>query len=138
MSARSDDPYNARVRDLFQRTPGAGRLDGEGVSSGRAGGPQHGAEVVLWLRTERGTICEARYQVLGCPHTIAAAALLVEQLTRKDLSEARMDVSATAEVLAVPVEKLGRLLLVEDALLAALTAAGAPDQAPDRDVDSVE
>ncbi|MEM9385890.1 MAG: iron-sulfur cluster assembly scaffold protein [Pseudomonadota bacterium] len=114
------DPYGPRVRELFQRNPGAGRLQGEGVCSGRAGGAQHGAEVVLWLRVLEGTIQEARYQVLGCPHTMAAAASVVELLVGQSVTSAKVDAARIAESLNLPAEKLGRVLMLEDALENAL------------------
>lgn len=124
----AQDPYSPRVRELFRRTPGAGSLHGEGVRCGRAGGAQHGAEVALWVRVLEGTIQEARYQVLGCPHTVAAAAMLVEQLAGQPAAQARVEVTAITEALQMPVVKRGRVLLLEDALVAALVGARASDR----------
>ncbi|MEO0424418.1 MAG: iron-sulfur cluster assembly scaffold protein [Pseudomonadota bacterium] len=130
----AQDAYSPRVRELFRHTPGAGSLDGEGVRCGRAGGAEHGAEVVLWVRVLEGAIQEARFQVLGCPHTVAAAALLVEGLAGQPAAAARVDTTAISERLLLPVEKLGRVLLLEDALLDALAGV----RGPDRDASSPE
>ena len=62
----------------------------------------------------------ARFSAYGCPHTLAVTAWLCEVL-----EGARLDAGAPgtpadwAEKFAVPAEKLGRLLIVEDALRAA-------------------
>jgi NifU-like protein involved in Fe-S cluster formation len=71
-----------------------------------------------------GTVTDARFLVFGCPHTIAAAAWLAETVVgttpRREMPE---PVQALRERFEVPVEKSGRLLIVEDALKRALAAA---------------
>ena len=76
-----------------------------------------------WVRFlvhgEAGVVRDARVQVYGCPHTIAASSHVRKQLTGRPLSalvpgtpeEWRLTVNA-------PVEKLGRMLIIEDALRA--------------------
>ena len=98
-----------------------GRADGDRVVSGEAGGPDKGTWVRFHLRVEGGSVKEARFQALACPHTMDTAAWLCEQLpgrTRRGLVPGTPADWAAAR--AVPVEKLGRLLVVEDALLACL------------------
>jgi NifU-like protein involved in Fe-S cluster formation len=67
---------------------------------------------------------EARFLAFGCPHVIAAAALVAEQ-AEGGTPEPRLpqSVHTLRERLEAPVEKLGRLFVVEDAWLAALRAA---------------
>src|SRR4029077_6605927 len=102
--------------------PGVARA-GAGVAgcviTGDAGGPDKAAWVRFHLRIEGDTVKEARFQALACPHTMDTAAWLCEQLpgrSREELIPGRP--AAWAAARAVPVEKLGRLLIVEDALLA--------------------
>ena len=59
-----------------------------------------------------------RYSVFGCPHLIAAADWTAEQLLYQSPQALRqLDVAELAGVLAVPREKVGKLLRIEDALL---------------------
>ncbi|HEY4339368.1 MAG TPA: iron-sulfur cluster assembly scaffold protein [Steroidobacteraceae bacterium] len=111
------------VEELFSRLEGAGSLAaGAGtVLVGEAG--RHGDEawVRLHLRVHADTVIEARFQVLGCPHTLATASWLAMRLTGRERAVAQPgSPQAWAQALQVPVEKLGRLLLIEDALHAAL------------------
>lgn len=112
--------YSPLVRELFLHPRGAGTLAGEGVR-GEAGSVASGAWVRLHLRIDDGRVTDARFQAYGCPHTLAAASWLAGQLpgrpVRAPLPEG---VSGMAAALEVPAAKLGRLLIVEDALADAL------------------
>ena len=95
--------------------------------------PAHGGELLVgeggalrlgtWVRFlahgENGLIRDARVQVYGYPHTIAASSHVRQQLIGRQLHAL---VPGTPEQwrLAVnaPVEKLGRMLIIEDALRA--------------------
>ncbi|MGA7824510.1 MAG: hypothetical protein WCA14_09960, partial [Steroidobacteraceae bacterium] len=75
------------------------------------------------------TVRDARFQALGCPHTVDVARWLCAELPGR--TRAALVPGAPGDwlrVRAVPVEKLGRLLVVEDALRACLGlwAADAP------------
>lgn len=71
------------------------------------------------LRTSRGIVSAARFRAFGCPHTLAAAEWAAEQLEGARVESARaFDVQALRAALDVPVEKLGKLLKIEDALMA--------------------
>jgi cysteine desulfurase len=115
-----DDALNPAVRALFDRLPGAGALAaGPGVMSGEAGSVEQGAWVRFHLQVENSVVKAARFQAYGCPHTLAVSAWLTEQLQGRKLSDLSIgEPSNWARVLSVPVEKLGRLLVVEDALQA--------------------
>jgi len=69
---------------------------------------------------------DGRFLAFGCPHTIAVAAWLVEQAVATGHA-AGTGLPESPALLArrfgVPIEKLGRLLLVEDAWLAATSGA---------------
>jgi cysteine desulfurase len=117
------DTLSPAVRALFSRLSGAGTLaDSAGcVLRGEAGQASGEAWVRLYLLVRDDTVIQARFQALGCPHTLATASWLTSQLAGRKRSEAQPGSPASwARTLDVPVEKLGRLLLIEDALHAAL------------------
>jgi len=115
------DGLSPEVRHLFSTLPGAGVIEdsaGE-VIRGEAGGLVQEAWVRFHLLIAHGTVKDARFQAYGCPHTLAVSAWLTGQLPGRRLSEVLVDEPAHwARVLSVPIEKLGRLLVVEDALRA--------------------
>jgi NifU-like protein involved in Fe-S cluster formation len=66
-----------------------------------------------------GIVKDARFKSYGCPHTLAVASWLTGQLAGRRRDELVPGSPADwAAALAVPAEKLGRLLTVEDALRA--------------------
>jgi cysteine desulfurase len=92
------------------------------VRRGCAGRRSEGTRVCFELRVAAGSdaggiVKSARFTAYGCPHTVAVAAWLCEVLEGARL-EAGIPGTPTdwAKRFAVPVEKLGRLLIVEDAL----------------------
>jgi len=90
---------------------------GAATISGAAGGPGEETWVRFQLRVAGDTVKDARYQVFGCPHTMATAAWLCGELrgrVRSDLIPGTP--AAWARDRDIPVEKLGRLLRLEDAL----------------------
>jgi cysteine desulfurase len=100
---------------------GRARLAGAAVISGEAGGPREEAWVRFHLLVEGGTVKDARFQAFGCPHTLDVAAWLCRELpgrTRGALTPGEPADWAASR--GVPVEKLGRLLVIEDALRACL------------------
>jgi cysteine desulfurase len=117
------DTLSPAARQLFSRLAGAGELaDPAGtVLRGEAGREAGEAWVRLYLRVHEDIVIEARFQALGCPHTLATASWLAGQLAGRRRSAVQPGTPADwARQLAVPVEKLGRLLLIEDALQQAL------------------
>jgi NifU-like protein involved in Fe-S cluster formation len=71
-----------------------------------------------------GIIQAARFLAFGCPHTIAVAAWVAEQAAGQELRAALPEtVQQLSDRFAVPVEKRGRLLIVEDAWIAATRGA---------------
>ena len=84
---------------------------------GEAGGPGREVWIRFRLQVREGIVHDASYRVYGCPHTLAAAAWLaglVRGRSRDSLIPGTP--SEWARALEVPVEKLGRLLTLEDAL----------------------
>jgi cysteine desulfurase len=118
------------VRHLRALSPatGTGAFGAVGgtVLTGEAGGAHQETWIRFHLLIEDGKVQDARYQAYGCPDTLRVTEWLARQLvglprgSRPPGSPARW-----AEELHVPVEKLGRLLVVEDALLACLNSRAA-------------
>jgi cysteine desulfurase len=95
----------------------AGAHEGSATVSGEAGGPGKETWVRFHLRTEGDTVKEARVQAFGCPHTLDVAGWLCQELRGRGRG-ALLPGGPREWALArsVPVEKLGRLLVIEDAL----------------------
>jgi cysteine desulfurase len=97
---------------------------------GEAGAERLGTWVRFALRADGPTVAQVRVQVYGCPHTAAACNLLLQRLPGRRIDalmpgtpeEWRKSVDA-------PVEKLGRMLIIEDALsaLAHVPSQGIPN-----------
>jgi NifU-like protein involved in Fe-S cluster formation len=116
--------YNALTRRYFEAPTGAGELSGPDVSRGNAGSVEIGTWVQFDLRCGSAAIQEARFLAFGCPHTIAVAAWLVSEAPGRPLTMALLeDVRSLSARFAVPIPKLGRLLIVEDAWTAAAKLA---------------
>jgi len=116
--------YNELTRHYFESTENAGELKGRGVFRGAAGNREHGTWVQFDLQIKAGVVAAAKFLAFGCPHTIAVSAWLAEQAVgRQPAPLLPENVQALRERFAVPVEKLGRLLIVEDAWLAAALPA---------------
>jgi NifU-like protein involved in Fe-S cluster formation len=88
--------------------------------------PERGTWVQFDLQIARAgapTVQDARFHAFGCPHVIAVADWLAQNVVGREvapLSGLPESVAALRERFDMPVEKLGRLLLVEDAWRAAL------------------
>lgn len=120
MSQSESQPYSAAVLARFAAPRYAGELQGAGVVRGRTGSVAAGREVAFSLRLGLGG-AELRFQAYGCPHTIAAADLAAERLSGADRETlAQFGGLSLVEELALPAEKLPVVLVVEDALKAAL------------------
>jgi NifU-like protein involved in Fe-S cluster formation len=113
--------YNELTLRYFEATPGAGVLGGPGTLRGSAGDRAHGTWVQFDLQVGAGLIQAARFLAFGCPHTIAVCAWVAESAAGCALRPALpASVAQLSELFAVPVEKRGRLLIIEDAWLASL------------------
>jgi len=85
--------------------------------SGEAGGPGEDTWVRFHLWVADGIVKDARFQAFACPHTMDTAAWLCGELRGRRRAELIPGTPAAwAARRGVPVAKLGRLLLVEDAL----------------------
>lgn len=118
-----NDPLGPEVRRLFGELRHAGEPTGTApVVSGEAGREQRGTRVRFMLQLAGRRVLQARYRAYGCPYTLAACEWLATRLE----STGRGSLGAAADwaqQLQIPQARLGRLLVVEDALIAALAAA---------------
>jgi hypothetical protein len=116
--------YSELTLRYFETAPDAGVLIGPNVYRGAAGSRAQGTWVQFDLQVSGGIIQAARFLAFGCPHTIAVSAWVAGHaggpVSRAALPEGVQDLS---ERFAVPVEKRGRLLIIEDAWVAAVTGA---------------
>ena len=131
MTAPGQDPaagrYGPEVARLFAAVPGAGRPAAAEHGAWRSGAAREalsGTEVRVHLRVAGGRVAELRYEVRGCPHTIAACALLATELPGRELGDLGVDAARLAARLGAPPAKLGRLFVIEDAIRAAALPAG--------------
>jgi nitrogen fixation NifU-like protein len=94
-----------------------GELVGDNVVSAVAGRRETGTRIQLFLLIQRDTIEAARFHAYGCPVAIGACSRLCEWLQGRTLAEAgEFDPHALASELDVPVDRLGVILVAEDAL----------------------
>ena len=109
----SPDPYSPRVRALFDKPAHAGKVDG-----GQAVLVEdQGLRIGLSASVEAGDLHAVRFEAWGCPHVIAAAEAFCAHIegepARKLLEFSAADLMQS---LSVPVEKTGRILVLEDAI----------------------
>jgi NifU-like protein involved in Fe-S cluster formation len=118
--------YSVRVLELFRALPGAGALEASrgSIATGESMALDRGAWVRFEARVSAGRIVECRFRAWGCPHVLAAAALAAGRLA-DDAGHPALRCAAAdlARELDAPAEKMGRLLVVEDAARALLAEA---------------
>ena len=109
----SSDPYSASVRELFANPAHAGALEG---GHGCAIDDQ-GVRISLTARVAGGRVEAMAFQAYGCPHVIAAAEAACAELEGGEAVELlEFSASDLMQSLSVPVEKTGRILVLEDAI----------------------
>jgi NifU-like protein involved in Fe-S cluster formation len=112
--------YNALVLEHFERPRNGGRFaPAADTIEGVAGSAAQGAMFRLSARLADRRIAQVRFEAYGCPHCLAAGSWLSECLigaTCEDLETWHW--RSAADVLEVPAEKRGRLLILEDAVRA--------------------
>ena len=116
--------YNEATLHYFRTAATAGVLTGPGTRRGVGGTREQGTWIQFDVLIGEGIIREARFLAFGCPHTLAVSAWVAEQAVGRDARAALPEsVQDLSERFAVPVEKRGRLLIIEDAWLAAFEGA---------------
>ena len=112
-------PYYETVREYFRSSEHAGDLgrDYPQMLESTVTESRQGAQIVLAAGIEDGIVREMRFRVWGCPHLIAATAWLCAQLESGPVAAMQdFPLQEIMRQLSVPVEKTGRILLLEDAL----------------------
>ncbi|HET6628772.1 MAG TPA: iron-sulfur cluster assembly scaffold protein [Woeseiaceae bacterium] len=113
-----DGAYSDEVRRLFADPAHAGDLPpgGSRTASVEVSESAAGCRVRLSASGNAGRLSAVRFRAFGCPHLLAAAEAFCAEVEGQPVTAllARR-VPALMERLAVPVEKTGRLLLLEDA-----------------------
>ena len=109
----SADPYNSLVRKLFANTAHAGSV-AAAVSAEKSG---QGVRIELSASGTDGAIEQLRFSAWGCPHLIAAAEAVCAEYEGQTASQLEeFSVADLMQRLAVPAEKSGRILVLEDAV----------------------
>jgi NifU-like protein involved in Fe-S cluster formation len=118
--------YNELTSWYFEQAAACGVLSGPGTFRGAAGSRAQGTWVQFDVQAaaEAQLISAASFLAFGCPHVIAVAAWLAEQAVGRRMEPALPEsVQSLRARFDAPVEKLGRLLIVEDAWISAMRAA---------------
>ena len=110
--------YNAEVRELFSNLTHAGDLtiDSRQIFVVEVQESAEGARLVLFVCVNKGTIAQTRFRAWGCPHFLAGA-----EVVCREMEGVCVDAPYDARVqylmkrLDVPVQKTGKMLLIEDA-----------------------
>ena len=107
------DPYGPRVRQLFAAPAHAGTLERAVVTRV----DEQGVRIELAAACTAGRIDSLRFRAFGCPHVIAACEAFCAGYEGRPAAD--LEKFAAAEImqtLPVPVEKTGRILVLEDAV----------------------
>lgn len=107
----NNNPYNSAVRTCFGSPEHAGKAAGDIVAFFE----DQGMRIRLSASVQDSTITELRFLAWGCPHVIAASETFCRQYEGRPVAE--LELFATDQImqdLAVPVEKTGRILVLED------------------------
>lgn len=131
MTARTADVphghYSEEVRRLFRTAAHAGSVPGAAATGLVAEIAEGGAGAVIRIEAEieNGRWRLLRYRIFGCPHLIAAAESVCARLEGRPLGTvAPFPVAEIMQMLEIPVEKTGRVLLLEDAFAGLAAKAG--------------
>jgi NifU-like protein involved in Fe-S cluster formation len=116
--------YSELTLRHFECVANAGELNGADVFRGAAGSRNQGTWIQFDLQVRHGSISAARFLAFACPHTIAVAEWLTQEAVGTVLQKKLpVSVQALRDRFDLPVEKTGRLLVVEDAWTAAALLA---------------
>lgn len=122
------EPYSSRVRKLFREPRHAGNVS-DGIE---AIVKDQGVRIHLTMSAPGGTINTLRFQAWGCPHVIAACEAFCAASEGRQAADLRtFSAAGLMQSLAVPVEKTGRILVLEDAVRLLGTLASVAETPPD-------
>lgn len=120
-----NDPYSRQVRALFRDPAHAGRLDG-GLETFV---DDQGVRIRLSLSAPGGRVEEARFEAWGCPHVLAACEAFCASAQGRQLADlSEYSAAPLMQSLAIPVDKTGRILVLEDAVRSLGATASAPNE----------
>jgi NifU-like protein involved in Fe-S cluster formation len=109
----SIDPYSAKVRKLFSTAPHAGEAEGGQTAIA----DDQGVRLRLSATATDGRVKAMRFKAWGCPHVIAATEAACAALEGQPITAlADWEAADVMQNLPVPVEKTGRILILEDAV----------------------
>lgn len=105
------DPYNVTVREYFADPQHAGDLPDAPAGYFE----DQGIRLRFCAKIQSDRVVMMRFMAWGCPHVIAAAEAVCRHFEGSAVAE--LDKFPSAQIisdLAVPIEKTGRILVVED------------------------
>ena len=111
------NPYNQEVRTLFSAPVHAGDLKGDypQVVVVETQESEQGARLVLSVGVKQWKIAEIRFRAWGCPHLLAGAEVFCSAMEGGPVDAfSHFGIVDLIEQLDVPVQKTGRMLLIED------------------------
>ncbi|MBT8089297.1 MAG: iron-sulfur cluster assembly scaffold protein [Gammaproteobacteria bacterium] len=109
----SDESYSRLVREHFANTEHAGDLAGAVAINA----DEQGIRLKLSATVKKGHIQALRFRAWGCPHVIAACEWFCSRYEgQPGESLSGFQASDIMCNLSVPVEKTGRILVLEDAV----------------------
>ena len=115
----SIEPYSQQVRQLFANPWHAGSLE----PAVTAAVDDHGMRITLFAEEAAGAVSQLRFQAWGCPHFIAAAEAICSAYEGRPVTDLeQFTAEELMQSLPVPVEKTGRILVIEDAVRALVTS----------------
>lgn len=109
----SGDPYSPEVRALFADPAHAGAIE----DACHAEIADQGVRVGLFASVDNAKMTRLGFLAWGCPHLIACAEAFCREYEDRDPADLlEFSSSGLMQSLAVPVEKTGRILVLEDAV----------------------
>ena len=107
----STDPYNSVVREYFADTRHCGDIAGAAIGYFE----DQGIRIRLAADVVDGQLALLCFRAFGCPHVIAAAEAVCRQFEGHRVEDLeQFNTAQIMQQLAVPVEKTGRILVLED------------------------
>lgn len=113
--------YSETVMDHFRNPRNVGVIeDADGV--GEVGNPTCGDIMKIYLKIEKDTVADVKFETFGCGSAIASSSMATELIKGKPLSEVlRLTNQAVVEALdGLPAHKLHCSVLAEEAIKSAL------------------
>lgn len=107
----SSDPYSAVVREYFRNPKHVGDLEAAVIGYFS----DQGMHIRLAATVAGEQITKMRFRVWGCPHVVAAAEATCRKYQGGPVANLEeFDSARIMQDLAIPIEKTGRILVLED------------------------